>query len=398
MRARRIAALAGVLVASATGLALACTTNGRTVEVAPGALRSLFIARAAVVAEDGSAAIRARTAGRVVRVLVKEGETVTEGQLLAEIEAQDLAFALARAEADSRSLSASARAIEEGVREEERTALEAEARAAEAEVSLAEDREAREARLHTADVATEQRETEAHHSCEAARARLAAARARLELARKGGRASDVDAARERAQAAAAEVERLKTELQWTKLTAPTSGVLLARRACAGDVVSPAGEPLFEIADVSRTEIKIEAEELDAASLALERCVSFTARGGGPELARGRIVRVGARLERRSIGAEEARVRADALVRPAWARVEGASPFALGQRLEAKVEGPARPVRASLPRSAVHVSGGRTVVKTPFGPWCRETPVELGDTDDRTVEVRGLEVGVRVLVP
>ena len=120
------------------------------------------------------------------------------------------------------------------------------------------------------------------------------------------------------------------------------------------------------------------------------------RGGGPALGAGRIARLSARLERRTIGAEESRVRADASVRPAWVRWEG-RPLPLGARLEAIVEGTARNVETSLPREAVHFRDGRAFVRQPFGPWSRETKIELGLADDEAVEVRGLAAGAPVVL-
>ncbi len=398
---RRIAIISLLLVLTA-GVAVACSWPREIVEVGPSVLRESLVARALVEPKDGTSELRARVAGSATSVLARAGDRVAKGALLAELESEDVALELAQARADLRSLAATAVAVEEGARPEERDAVAAEASAARAELELARDRSARHGRLLAADLTTDERSIEADRGLDAACARLDAALARSRLADAGGRACDVEAARARAAAAAARVNELETRLSWTRVVAPRDGIVVARLVNPGDVVAP-GAPLFEIAD-ERAELKIEVEQHDALALAVGSTVAVTLPGDDRVLARGRVTRVAGRLERRTIGAEEARVRADALVYPAWVELAhgpgGAeldrAPFPLGARLEAHVERPPRPVSAAVPRDAVFVRDGRAVVHTPLGPWFDEVAVELGDADQENVEVRGVPVGARVL--
>jgi multidrug efflux pump subunit AcrA (membrane-fusion protein) len=394
---KRCMVLAGILLLTGTGgVALAVSHPGALATVGPRALRSRVVARAVVTATDGTAEVRARTSGRVTRVDVQAGERVREGQLLAVLEAANLERSLDAARAELRALEAQARSTDEGVRAEERDAIAAEASAARSELALALDREGRESRLLTADVSTDRSVNEYHHAAAAARARLAAAEARERLALAGGRAADRDAATARVEQARARVDELATELSWTRIVAPRAGVVLARSLSPGDEVFPGAAALFEIADPSRIEVRIEVEERDALSVALGSDVTLVPRGGGKSLGAGKVSRLGARLERRTIGAEESRVRADANVRAAWVAWEGGDPLPLGLRLEAVVEGPSRTVEASLPRAAVRFREGQALVRERVGPWFREAPVELGLADDEAVEVRGLAPGAVVL--
>ena len=78
----------GLLVVGIAGGALAQRVGNARPRATAGAgtLDERMVAQAAVVAVEGVAEVRARVEGRVVSVLVREGERVTEGQLLAEIE------------------------------------------------------------------------------------------------------------------------------------------------------------------------------------------------------------------------------------------------------------------------------------------------------------------------
>lgn len=399
MTRRKVLMIVPVLIGGlAVGILAACPPACDTVEVGPADLRPRIVARALVVAKDGLAEVRARVSGRVRAVHVRPGEAVAAGQLLAELEADDLERALEEAEAERAALEAAAESVAEGARPEERQALEAEVAAASAEVALAEDKETRDARLPTA--VSDWQRSQAKWQVELAKARLAAADARLRLARQGGRATEVAAARARAAGAKARAERLRVQLTWTRLVAPVAGLVQARRLDPGDVVHPGpGPALFELADPAATELRVEVEESDAAGLSLGDQVTVTARGGGAALAVGRVSRLAPALERRTIGAEESRVRADACVRAAFVEWTDARPeLPIGARLEAVVERAPREVAAALPRAAVVLRGGQALVRLPFGPLWRERAVDLGEADARFVEVRGLEAGARVLLP
>jgi hypothetical protein len=62
-------------------------------------------------------------------------------------------------------------------------------------------------------------------------------------------------------------------------------------------------------------------------------------GGRGELGHGRITRLGAGLQKRTLGADDARIRAESRVRGAWVELAaeaGRAPLPLGKRLEAKI--------------------------------------------------------------
>ncbi|NUQ75994.1 MAG: efflux RND transporter periplasmic adaptor subunit [Polyangiaceae bacterium] len=373
----------------------------KTAEVVAGEVKDRLVARAVVVAEGGIAEVRPRVDGRVLRVLVREGDKVEAGQLLAEIEGDALQAELARVEAERSAAAASAKSVAEGARVEEKLALEAEVRASKKDWELAQDRAQRVQKLREIGGGTEVDEKEALHAVDIAKARLEAAEARLKLAKAGGKSTDVRALEARVAAAEAAIAAAKTGLESTRITSPIAGVVLARRADPGDTISMAAastsQPLFEIADTGRTEVRVEVEEPDAMRVSAGLAVTLTMPGGGEEIAKGTIGRIGARLERRTIGVEDARVRADGQVRAAWVEGTAAAGLPIGQRLEAILELQPKPVQAMVPRSAVRVRDGRAVVEVPWGPVTRDVPVKLGAADGRNVEVSGIGVGTRVVV-
>jgi multidrug resistance efflux pump len=400
-RAARWATLGVLLAAGAVVARSAAVARAPSARVERGELRERIVARAVVALVDGTAEVRARVDGRALRVLVREGDAVREGDLLAELEADGARAELTRREAERSALAATARAVAEGARPEERAAAEAEVRAAQHDVALQSDRATRLARLRASGSTTEAEFQQAQDGLEVARARLANADARLRLSRAGGRAQDVRAALARVAAADAAVDAARTELARAQIVAPVSGVVLARRVDPGDTVTAASAPapLFEIGDVTRREVRIEVEDRDAPRIVPALPVVLRVAGGGAELARGSTDRVGARLERRTIGVDDARVRADSRVRVVWVALPASvgPALAIGQPLEAEFDLGVRQVALRVPRGAVAVREGRAVLELPFGPLTRDLPVTLGDADERFVEVRGVALGTRVLV-
>jgi RND family efflux transporter MFP subunit len=182
--------------------------------------------------------VGAERAGRLVRVLVEEGDVVRKGQLLAEIDSDELRAALAEARA---------RVVE-----------------AEAEVRLSEANLARRRQLQ------QERILAANDLDHALR--------------------DSDTSQARAATARASVARYEAQLAKSRLAAPIAGTLVARRVDAGQMVET-GDHAFTVADLTRLRIEGEAHEADAASVALGAPVTITADGYPGQSWRGSIEEV-----------------------------------------------------------------------------------------------------------
>lgn len=169
--------------------------------------------------------VGAERAGRLVRVRVEEGDVVRKGELLAEIDSDELRAALAEA---------AARLLE-----------------AEAEVRLSEATLARREQLRAERILAAQDLDQARRDSETARARAVTARAT--------------------------VERYQAALAKSRILAPISGTVVARRVDAGQMVET-GDHAFTVADLDRLRVEGEAHEADAAAVALGAEVAITADG------------------------------------------------------------------------------------------------------------------------
>lgn len=187
-----------------------------------------------------------------------------------------------------------------------------------------------------------------------------------------------------------------------RITAPRRGVVLARRVEPGDraVAAPHGAvaPLFEIADPARTELRVEVEEPDASRIAPGLSITATSAADPGARARGVVERVAARLTPRTLGADDARVRADGVVRSAVVTWSGQPPpWPIGARAEAVIDLGRKDVPARVPRAAVQVRDGRAVVDRRVALWTVETEVEIVAADDVYAGVRGIVPGSEVVV-
>lgn len=164
-------------------------------------------------------------AGRLVSVRIEEGQSVKKGDLLAELESDELRASLA----------------------------EAQARVSEAE-----------AEIRLAEASLKRREQLV--------AQQIAAPNDLDQARR-----DIEIARARRETALAEGSRYEAQIRKTRILAPISGTIVARHVDAGETLE-ANKPVATLADLTRLRVEAEADEADAGSLALGSAVAVTAEG------------------------------------------------------------------------------------------------------------------------
>lgn len=185
------------------------------------------------------------------------------------------------------------------------------------------------------------------------------------------------------------------------LTSPIAGVVTKRRVSPGDDVSRAEGALFEIANPAHVRVRFELEDEDQARVLAGFSVLVVPKGyvDGAPLAEARVTRLGGAMEPRRLpqaGSDVLSAQSGRLVRAGWIDLPASPNLVLGREVEVIVKLPERDVDARAPRRAVFVREGRAVVLVPGTFGEREVPVQLGIMDDESVEVRGIEVGSRVL--
>jgi len=258
--------------------------------------------------------VTAKIPGRVVRLLVKEGQEVAQGQVLAEIDRRELEAkekealaaveaaraAVEKAQAATKAAEATLNKAEVALNlsRESTTALVSKAEAAlkkaQEDAVLAEKSYERVKALHDAGAATPQQLDEAQNRLEAARAGLRAAEADLRYAVAAAkevavREAEVAAARAQRAAAQAELlaaeaardravavlEEVRTNLDDTMIRAPADGTVSVINVEEGEMVS-AGLPLLTITDYDDNWVNVKVPETLLPRVRLHQKVRVTA--------------------------------------------------------------------------------------------------------------------------
>lgn len=184
--------------------------------------------------------------GRVQKLLVQEGDRVTRGQLLAELDPTRFQDAVDRDQATVAAQEQVLARLLAGSRPEEIAAARAQVAAAQAALQNAEITWRRQEALAAQQYVPKQNADNAAAALKTAQANLDHSQQALLLAIKGPRKEDIAAARAQLQAERAALALAKRELQDTKLYAPEDGVVQDRIVEPGDMVSPA-TPVFTLA-------------------------------------------------------------------------------------------------------------------------------------------------------
>jgi len=185
--------------------------------------------------------------GRVIRVLVEEGQHVNKGQLLAEIDPTDYRNAFNAATAQQAAASAVSQRADAGLRHQE---LEQ----ARIDFERSEDEYKRMKFLV-------ERKSLPPNDFTKFEAAYKAARERYDMAKEGTRREDIATAAAQAHAAAVQASEEGKRLSDTRLLAPISGSVALRKVDAGQTVA-AGTPVFTIVDLNPVKVRVGVPEAD----------------------------------------------------------------------------------------------------------------------------------------
>jgi HlyD family secretion protein len=192
--------------------------------------------------------------GRVVEVLVREGDRVKAGALLARLDLGETSIAVEREQAGVRSAQARAEDLAAGSRGSEIAAIAAEVEDRRAAAGLAEKERERQRFLLDRKVGTRRDYDRARTELERAEAALHAAQARLSTAQAGTRVQQTAAARAEADRAQAVLKQSVAVAREGEIRAPADGVIVHRLAEPGQLVG-AGQPAITMAFANRLYVR-----------------------------------------------------------------------------------------------------------------------------------------------
>lgn len=200
-------------------------------------------------AEATQVQVSSKITGRIDDLLVKKGDTVTKGQLLAVIDSPEIRAKLRQAEAVRNAAGAQSEKADRGAREEEIEAAHTMWLRAKAAADLAAKTYERVQRLHRDGVVATQKLDEAESQWEAAKNAEAGARASYDMVQKGVRKEDKRSAKALADQASGTVAEVESYLAETRLVSPINGEVADIMPEKGELVS-AGYPVMLVIDLN----------------------------------------------------------------------------------------------------------------------------------------------------
>lgn len=301
-------------------------------------------------------------AGRLLRVLVDQGDPVKVGQLLAEIDPVDLRQ---RAEAAA---SATAR-VRQNAQAAQAQVAEAASRA-----RLAQANSARYQALYQQNFVAREMAESRRHEAAAADAALEAARASASGARR-----DISRAESELQA----INQLRSSL---KLVSPIDGVVVAREAEPGTTVV-AGQAVLRLVDPARLWVRARVDQARAQGVQAGQTADIVLRSAPGAALPGKVVRI----ELQSDAVTEERI-----VNVAFDPAPGQR--YLGELAEINIHLAGTRNVLSVPRAAITRQNNQAGVWQAVDGRARFKPVQIGaQTAERVQIVSGLAEGDRLIV-
>ena len=338
--------------------------------------------------------------GRLVAVLVKEGDRVRAGQVLARIDPVQARADLGGAAAAVSALSAEATGAVQQIRAAEADVVSAEARFVEAETALTRQRD-----LHKEGLTPRADLDQAQAAFDAARATLDAARAAAQRSRSARLAAEQRVAQARAQAARASDVVSKTEI-----TSPLDGVVSRLRVREGEMVviglqNQPGSILMTVSDLSSINAEVRVAEADvlrlrtgqAAEVVLEALPGRRFPGTVVEVGAGALPVVGTQNAAREFRVVVRLDATDADLRPGLT----CDAEILAEEKTNVLTVPLQSVVLRPPAAAPQDNGGATAGDEPGvfvvnGDVVEFTPVKTGIIGGLQIEVSGVAENARVV--
>lgn len=207
--------------------------------------------------------------GRVAVVLVREGDRVDSGAVLARLDVRDLGARREQAAAQLAAHRARLREMERGARPEELAQAEAAARAAEQQRAEAERVARRSRNLFQGEVLSREQLDQAETALEVSTERARQAADQLRLVQDGPRAEQVAAQRAVVQGAEAALAQAEAALSYAEVVAPYDGIVTRRHREPGEAVSP-GLPVITLMNPADRWVRIYVSEDRIGRVVLEQ--------------------------------------------------------------------------------------------------------------------------------
>lgn len=290
-----------------------CSPSGATATATAGAATSapILAAPGRVEGQSDSVAVGAAMDGVLEAVVVREGQTVKAGDLIARLACDDLKADIGAMQAAADSARQAKVRLMRGSRDEERRAAAAVTASARADLGQAQDQYKRLSELARDGIVPQEQFDRAKRQLDAATASEAAAVARERLVNADPLPEEVQ--RADAEIAAAERRASTAQARFEKcfVRAPIDGTVLKRHREPGESISMfVPQPIVSIADVSARRVRAEVDERDIARVHAGQRARVTVDAFPDQPFAGTVGRVGSLMGRKTVRAGDPAEKAD----------------------------------------------------------------------------------------
>lgn len=327
-----------------------------------------------------------KVSGYLEGIFVQIGDSVKQGQLIAQIDRTDYLQKVKEMEARVALAKAQLAEIEAGARNEELRQAEEAVRSAQSRYENAKLHRERMEVLYQRQVVSKKEWDLAEMEYTVAGAQLASNLEHLKLLREGARQETREASRARLKEAEALLTQEKIRLQYTQILAPFSGEIHRRYVDAGALVSPS-TPIVNLIHTATLKVVAHVLEKDIPLIKTGMKAAITTESFPGKVFEGKIVRLNSAL--------------DPATRTLQAEIEIPNPLRmLKPSMFARIELVLleKPRALLVPRYAVLISSGSQSVFVLEGNQAIQRRVVTGYEQDQYVEiVEGVREGERVIV-
>ena len=234
--------------------------------------------------------VSSKVPGRVAKILVEEGQKVHAGDVLAVLEAPDVAAKLTQAEGAEAAAAAQSRKAQKGAREEQIQGAYEMWQKAKAGREVMEKSYARVKRLHDEGVATAQKLDEVVAQRDAAIATERAAKSQYDLAKNGAQLEDKQAAAAVVQRAEGAIREVRSYLKETVLRASLDGEVTDIFPSLGELVGT-GAPVMNVALMDKMWVAFNVREDHLSQIKMNAVVDAVVPALGDKAVRLRITNI-----------------------------------------------------------------------------------------------------------
>ncbi len=213
------------------------------------------------IAEFKSVSVTAQTPGELVKLYYNEGDMVSKGDTIAELDHEKLSIQLEQAEANLKGAIAQLNLLNNGARKEDIQTTKAQLDIAQSNLSLAEKNFNRINSLFEQSSASESQLDEAKLALDIAKANYNKAKSQYQKISNFARKEDIQRVEAQVDAAKANIELLKSKINDSYIVSPIDGIISELYYETGEVV-PAYSVVCDLINSSSVEVEIFISETD----------------------------------------------------------------------------------------------------------------------------------------